>query len=368
VELAAVGFEDQAGIAPKEVRHQRGAADRQVAVHLGQRQSRIATKIQDPRLELETGELFARVVMGDRRPQASDTSPPPAAIQELSHRNEVEMSLGFGLGYGVSQLAKGDDGREIEKRPGHRGAGNAVDIRSVGPGERAVAVGVDSRRNAATAAGRGHIDSVAGVISQSPERRSRAMGENRLRTARNHRRHSMAMGGEQRVTDRIDAYVNAMEATRGNPSSNGTLMPAQLNQLPQGYDSVLSRSQIGDPTLMPCPLPPPTGRFRSIFDRFRPVGGGRFGGDRGHAGSVACMGACVARRRWRKRHEGRLAWPGWGPQTTRARLLPGPRRALACWRQDGANGLATSSRPCRACRPAYHRRRSPPAARRSRPR
>jgi hypothetical protein len=105
VNATAVGFDDQAGVAPEEVRHRRDAVDDEVAIHLWQRQPESAAEIEEPRLQFPARELFAGIVMSNGCPQSRDSSPASAAAKELIHRSEIKTSLDFRLRHRVAELS-----------------------------------------------------------------------------------------------------------------------------------------------------------------------------------------------------------------------------------------------------------------------
>jgi hypothetical protein len=78
---ATVSFDDQAGIAPEKVRHERKAIDDQVTVHLRVSKPGPTAEPKKPRLELSFRELFAWIVKGNFLPQSPDSTATPAPGQ-----------------------------------------------------------------------------------------------------------------------------------------------------------------------------------------------------------------------------------------------------------------------------------------------
>jgi hypothetical protein len=127
---ATVSFDDQASIAPEEVRDHRDAIDNEVTVHLRRRQPRSPVEAEKPFLELATGQLFARIVEGDRSPQSPHPATAPAPGQQLVYSPKIELPLDFGL---PDRMAKAPIVRrgEIEQRAGEAGAGDPINLRPI---------------------------------------------------------------------------------------------------------------------------------------------------------------------------------------------------------------------------------------------
>ena len=69
-------------------------------------------------------------------------------------------------------------------------------------------------------------------------------------TARQHRRHPAAPGGQHRVTDGVDAAMHRMQAPQRHAAIDRAAAEAESAQLRARYDPVLSRRQPCDPALI----------------------------------------------------------------------------------------------------------------------
>jgi hypothetical protein len=249
-------------VAPEKVRLERDTIDGEGNVDRGERQAGLTTEFEEVALQLPAGALVSRIVLRDGYSQPSDSSPPTAALNQLPHGGKVEDPLDFRLGDRVAELVRGDDSGEVEQGPRHARTRNAALLRPVDRAQGPVAVRIDAIRRSAAAAWGRDVDPVATVASKSPEGRSGAMREDRVRATGDRRSHSVTVLGEQCVPDGVYALMNRVQPPRGNALVDEPHIEPHLNQLPQGDHSMLPLGQIGNrPVSAASRL---TGRFTSI--------------------------------------------------------------------------------------------------------
>lgn len=262
VDAAAVGFDDQAGIAPDEVRHQRNPFDEQVAVDLGRPKGASLEQPQELLLKLEPSLLFLRIVMVDTQSEASHSSPALAPLQQLHDFSQVEDPLDFGLVDCVPERRERLAGGDVEQRATKAGTGNPVDHHSIGRGQGPIPVCGDSIRVTPAPIWRNHINPIARVIEDLVEASRRTMRQDRTRTAREHSCHQMPLVRQQWMPDRVDTLMDPMELSRYNPLVDDLDAEPQTLQLPERHQPVLPRSYIRHVLVDMNSLP--TGRFPSI--------------------------------------------------------------------------------------------------------
>jgi hypothetical protein len=76
----------------------------------------------------------------------------------------------------------------------------------------------------------------------------------------------MALSGEDRMTDRVDAAVDAMEPASGHPPSGRAGGEPQRAKLRERHDAVLLRGERGEPAVGPRGC----GRLRYVVCRLGP--------------------------------------------------------------------------------------------------
>jgi len=249
MDAAAVGFDDQAGIAPDKVRHQRNPFDEQVAVDLWRPKGASLEQPQELLLKLEPSLLFLRIVMSDRQSKASHPAPAPTSLQQFYDFGQIEDSLDFRLTDGEAQRGGRLGGGNIEKGARKTGAWNPVDHRPVSGGERAVSMCGDPVRAAAAPIRRDHINAVARVVEDLVEASRRTMRQDRTRTASEHRGHQMPLVRQQGMPDRVYTLVDPMELSRYNPLVDDLDVESQTLQLPERHQPVLPRRQLRDSSI-----------------------------------------------------------------------------------------------------------------------
>lgn len=82
----------------------------------------------------------------------------------------------------------------------------------------------------------------------------------------------MTTDREQRMANCKHPLVDAMEPSRGDTAPGHPLVEPKLHQLPESHHPVLPSSEVGHDAIHMYATTLPTGRFRSIFERFRPIG------------------------------------------------------------------------------------------------
>ncbi len=296
VELTAVGLDDQASVAPEEVRFQLSVAELQRHVDLGPRQTGPLAHAQEEPLQIAPRPPRVGVELLEQHPQPGDTTPPPTPLDQPAQGRVVEEAQHLGLGDRLAQLPDPHHPRQIEQRPLHRGAGDPVDDGPVLRQDRSVAVRVDPLGNPPPPVRRRHVDRRPGIGPQPPEHRRRPMREHRPLATSQHRSHEPPLLSERRVANCIHGLVHLMEAPAVGALANRALAQPEVAQLVQTDHTVLLLGELRDHPVHP----PPTGRKRAYISRSRPVGGG-LGGAGGHAATLAGAGARVVRRsaRWR---------------------------------------------------------------------
>jgi hypothetical protein len=263
VRRAVVTFHDQTGAPPEEIRLQLGGANSQGDIDLWKRNFRPSAQREESALELAAGALVPRVVLGEGTSQPGDPASTATAPENLLDGDHVEDSLDLCLRDRVAKLARRNDGSQVEQGSGHTRAWNAASLRPVHRLEGSIAVGVDPGGHAPTTPRRGDVDPASPILPESQERRRGAMRENRPGATSNHRRHPVAVRGEQSMPHGVDALMDRVQPASGNPLADEPNVQASLHQLPQGDDPVLPLRQLGN--LEVCPSSPSlTGRFPSI--------------------------------------------------------------------------------------------------------
>jgi hypothetical protein len=118
--------------------------------------------------------------------------------------------------------------------------------RRVGRGERGAAVDADSAAaRAAGIAGHRHVDDAVGG-EQVPRDGRRRVAQHSALTAREHRRQPTALAGQHSMTDRVDAAVHEMQASRAQTMVDSVAAHIQRRQLRPRHDSVLRPCELGD--------------------------------------------------------------------------------------------------------------------------
>jgi hypothetical protein len=118
--------------------------------------------------------------------------------------------------------------------------------------------------------------------------------------------------------------MHSMQSSNFNATPNPIGGQPHFLELRQREESMLAVGALSDPLVSEQW---PTGRFRRIWQRFRPVGGGWWGWAGDHDGSVAGVGARVVRemRRLRAAVEINMC-----RGKREARRMPGLSKSLAC--------------------------------------
>lgn len=91
----------------------------------------------------------------------------------------------------------------------------------------------------------GDVDSAAAGVAQSLERGSLQVAEHGSATVGENGGHPVPTRSYARVSDRVDATMQAMESARGNPHSHRARRQAERAQLDERYDAVLSSGEPG---------------------------------------------------------------------------------------------------------------------------
>jgi hypothetical protein len=203
-----------------------------MAVYLRQRQIHLAAEIEESRLELTAGELFAGVVVGDCVSQPCNPPAAATAAEELVHLREIEMALHFGLLHRIAKLPIRNDRRKVEQRAGDGRAGNAIHRSAIGRSQRTVAVGVDSGWDPSPPTWRGDVNAITAVFPQPPECRCRSMRKNRFWPAGEYRRHAMPVRAEQGMAHRENALMNPVHPADIHPPFNERLIKPEADELP----------------------------------------------------------------------------------------------------------------------------------------
>ena len=176
VDAAAVSFDDQAGIAPDEVRHQRNPLDEQVTVDLGRPKAAALEQSQELLLKLEAGLLFLGIMILDAQSEASDSSPALAPFQQLDDFSQIEGSLDFSLVDRIPKRVRRLSSGDVEQGAGQAGARDAVDLHPIGESERPIPVGSDSIGAPPAPIGGDDVHTAARVVQDVVEIRSGSVG------------------------------------------------------------------------------------------------------------------------------------------------------------------------------------------------
>jgi hypothetical protein len=139
-----------------------------------------------------------------------------------------------------------EQAREVEEGARHRGDGQLAQLRDVVDRERTNPICLDAGEAVASPARDQDLRPRASRCSQSPCRGRPAMAEHRGRPARQHGGHPRAVGRQQRMSDRVDAAVDAVQATRTHAVLRRARAQAGAGELGERHDAVLARGQPGD--------------------------------------------------------------------------------------------------------------------------
>jgi hypothetical protein len=123
-------------------------------------------------------------------------------VVELADFQFVERSL---------QRAVSEGGGEVEERARRGGDGDAVVLGDLLVAQLHRAVDPQTTPlGAATGRANAHVDPRGGAGAYLPQRRGRRMAQHRAGPGGEHRGHATSVGGEDGVTDGVDALMNAM--------------------------------------------------------------------------------------------------------------------------------------------------------------
>jgi hypothetical protein len=270
VGASVIGFDDQTGIPPEKVRLELLPADDEGNIDLGRRQLCPAAESKERALELSAGALFPRLVLGDCGAQPSHTAPPATASDHLAERREVEEAPNFRLGDRFPQLVWAEHGREVEQSTSDGGAWDPVEGGAVSRPKRPVPMCVDALGDATASVWGRNVDTGPRACTDPPEGPRGSMRENRLGSTGKNGRHQRSPARQQRVSDRVDPLVHAVQAPCFDPLVHDTGIQPQLNELEERHDPVLTRRKARDRPVRPAFES--TGRFSSIWGCLRPVG------------------------------------------------------------------------------------------------
>jgi hypothetical protein len=154
---------------------------------------------------------------------------------------------------GPFEQAQIRDGRQIDKGATDGGDGDGVAMRSVA---RVQHGSVQRYPIGTSAAARCyHVDPATGRRQQIPQCRGTPMAEDRSIAAGQYGRDPMAVAGKTRVTDRVHATMQDVEATHRQPVIDGARVEADSKQLPSCHHPVLVPRQLCDLIIHPLFAP-----------------------------------------------------------------------------------------------------------------
>ncbi len=285
-----VGFNDQTSLAPEKVRLDRHSLDKQGRVDVRWRQRRSLAKGHESSLQFLPGHLLAGIVMSDSEPQPRYAPPTSAPAEQLGHLPKIEDTFDFRLGHRIPQFALGHPRGKVEQRLGDARAGNSLDAGAVRRPQRAVSVRVDSPWVTTPPPRCGHVDPVAAVTTDAPERSRRPVRKHGVGATGEDCCHPISVRRKERMADRVHALVNSVEPTALRLILDRSFRHPNLDELIEGAHPILTR---GDGCNLPTSLP--MGQKPTTIVGNRPVGEGLLALV-GHARSIAGAGTPVARR------------------------------------------------------------------------
>jgi hypothetical protein len=346
VKATTIGLDDQAGVAPEEVRLEPMTADAEWNVDLGRWKLSPAAHAKEDALQFTTGPPRFRMEFVENAAKPRNPAATAAAAKQSAQGGQIDDSQDLSLGKRLPQLPHRDDRGQIEQRPPNGSARNPAYGRPIARRQR-VSMRIYAERMPASTIRRRHISRATIVSPNPPYGSCRAMRQDRAGARSQNGRQPASLLREQRVPHRIDALVHTVQATRSGALAGSILRNAQHTQLLERHKPKLTTSDPGNLTINPRP----TGLKAKIWIALSPVGGG----DGGHAGSVAELGARVARGGARN-----------GGAMRAERERPGGCRAslkLHSPVEDEVTpkGRPTSCRPCPAYRRAYRPRQRLPS-------
>lgn len=160
VGLVPVGLEHQALGAPDKIGTDRRlpVVEDDELVHLGHRKARRSAQLVETLLELAPRQRAADAMLVENGPDERGPSPVGVALELILDSAQVEQLERLRLVERSLDAAAGKHVGDVELRPSHGRAGDAVDARRVGWGEGGRTVDVDPYMPAARAARDRHLD------------------------------------------------------------------------------------------------------------------------------------------------------------------------------------------------------------------
>ena len=213
---------------------------RQPDVQLGRRQLRLTAQFEHQLLAVAAGERRADRPFGEDRLQRRRASSPVGPREHFLERAQIEQSQHLRLLAGALRCACVDDVGEVEERAGDRCAGNVLDGYGVGRCKGRATVDVDSGTTASRARRRDHIDRSPAARPQPPQRRRRAMRQQRAGPAGQHRCDEAPLAAERDLAHDVDLPVNALPAADLDAFADGRGAQPERDRLRQRHHAVLS--------------------------------------------------------------------------------------------------------------------------------
>ena len=225
------------------------------------RQAVIRAQGQEPLLHLAPGER-RRVLESEHRGHLRRSPPSRRAREDVIHRASLEQPLDLRLVDEPLDAAHVHPVRAVEDRAGNARAWDPRPVDDVATQEDP-AVGTNSRPRLSRSGGGGDIDRPGSARHQLEVARRRAMGQRGARSARERRRHQPALPDENRVSDGVDAVVDAVQLPARGAGADPRRRHPEGGHLPEGHDAVLTRGELGEPPVEGF------ARFRNSRCRFR---------------------------------------------------------------------------------------------------
>lgn len=203
-----VQLHDHSRVTPNHVDHQ----TTDPGIDLGHRQAGSLAQREKALLEDAQGVRKLGEMSGDGPPQGSASG--VAALEHRLEPGDVAQAPVIGLGQDTTQGVKGERGCHIEQRPLDPGYGQpAMDHHP-----RVLAAMHSDPGKGATAADGGHVDRGGRRLQEPPPPGGRRVAQRRARSCVEQRREQPANGAQRLVSNRVNARMDSVQSTGGEPS------------------------------------------------------------------------------------------------------------------------------------------------------
>jgi hypothetical protein len=239
--LAAVGRHHEALLGPEEIDLELLAVDRDPFVYgrLGKRG--VPAELQEALLERTVGQRGPGQLT-EHLPQDAGPAPRPRALQHLLHRTQVEDLEDLRLLDGALHLPAVHYIAQVDERPGHRGAGDAVHRVHILRAKRFAHVHLHTGPPPCRPRdGDLHLGTV--VLPEPEQSGGVAVRNGTVRRVRQGRGRPPALPRPPGAPNRVNAPVHSVQPPTAHPTPNGAPTEAQLPKLPEPHHAMLDRRQ-----------------------------------------------------------------------------------------------------------------------------